>query len=167
MSDPRPPPAHRRNFWSRRLAEPIARQLTQGVSQEKIALTLAVGSAVALFPVLGTTTLLCLAAGIVLKLNQPLIQGINVLCGFIWIPLFIVFVRLGDRLTLTASAGLDIPAVIALSHHPLQFLRQSGVMVVHAVFGWLVVVPFWIPLAYFLAQPPLRAAARRIPLKSP
>ena len=68
------------------MIDPIAAQLTQGITPEKIALTLAVGSALALFPILGTTTLLCLLAGILLRLNQPIIQMVNALCTPLHLP---------------------------------------------------------------------------------
>jgi uncharacterized protein (DUF2062 family) len=160
------PAKSRQPFWRRWLIDPLVLQLTQGVSPEKIALTLAVGSATALFPILGTTTLLCIAAGIVLKLNQPIIQSINIVCVFIWVPLLIAFVHLGDVLTHTPSASLDVPAMMsAFRHHPAEFFRQFGVTACHGILGWAVVAPFWIPLVYFLTRSPLRAAAHRIKLR--
>jgi uncharacterized protein (DUF2062 family) len=162
-----PSPAHagapKRKFWQRWLVDPIVRQLTQGVTPGKIALSLAVGSALALFPILGTTTALCFLAGILLSLNQPIIQGVNALCTFIYFPLIVVFVRFGDRLTGAPPSSLNIPAMISLfSHHPGQFFREFGVTGLHAMLGWIVVAPFWIALIYFLSLPGLRVAARRI-----
>src|SRR5471032_2350689 len=124
------PVAHhpsRHKFWRRWLIDPIHQQLTQGVSPEKIALTLALGSALALFPILGTTTLLCLAAGIALSLNQAILQGINALCGFIWIPLLVAFVRLGDLLTHNPSSGVDLPGCFRCSDSiPGNFSSDSA-----------------------------------------
>jgi uncharacterized protein (DUF2062 family) len=158
-----PPSPPRRTFWQRWLTDPILHQLTQGVSPEKIALTLAVGSALALFPILGTTTLLCLAAGVILSLNQPILQAINILCGFIWIPLLVAFIRLGDRLTGHPSGAVDLPRMMALArHHPGGFLREFGVTALHAVLGWAATAPLWIPLVYLVVRGPLRAAAERI-----
>ncbi|MGC4071325.1 MAG: DUF2062 domain-containing protein [Nibricoccus sp.] len=59
----------KRNFWQRRVRDPLVAQLTQGITPEKIALTLAVGTACALFPIIGMTTLLCALAAIALRLN--------------------------------------------------------------------------------------------------
>jgi uncharacterized protein (DUF2062 family) len=156
-------PSQRRKLWQRWFADPLVQQLTQGVSPEKIALTLAVGSAAALFPILGTTTLLCIAAGVALKLNQPIIQSINALCGLIWIPLFIAFVRLGEILTRAGATKLDISAMFPMfRHHPAEFFREFGATAWHGVLGWAVFAPIWIPLAYFVTRFPLRAAARKI-----
>ena len=161
MSAPAKSP--RRKFWHRWLIDPIRQQLTQGVSPEKIALTLALGSALALFPILGTTTLLCLTAGIVLSLNQPILQAINALCGFIWIPLLVAFVRLGDALTGNPSASVNFPEMAALlRHHPWEFFQRFGATALHGLLGWCVAAPVWIPLVYFAARTPLRAAALRL-----
>src|SRR5580658_10551617 len=89
----------RRRFWQRWLVDPVLRQLTQGVTPQKISLTIAIGSALALFPILGTTTWLCVLAGITLGLNQGIIQGVNALCTFAYFPLIVVFVRFGDALS--------------------------------------------------------------------
>jgi uncharacterized protein (DUF2062 family) len=158
-----PEKASKRKFWQRWLVDPIVRQLTQGVTPRKIALSLAVGSSLALFPILGTTTALCVLAGILLGLNQPIIQGINALCTFVYFPLIVAFVRLGDRLTGAAPSSLDIPAMISMfSHHPRQFFREFGVTGLHAILGWAVVAPLWIAGVYLLSLPPLRAAARKV-----
>ena len=153
----------RRRFWHRWLVDPVMRQLTQGVTPKKISLSLAVGSALALFPILGTTTTLCIVAGVALGLNQPIIQGVNALCTFVYFPLIYAFVRLGDALAGSARSDLDIPVMISLfAHHPRDFLHQFGVTALHAILGWSVVAPLWIPLVYFVALGPLQAAARRI-----
>jgi uncharacterized protein (DUF2062 family) len=160
------PVAHhpsRHKFWRRWLIDPIHQQLTQGVSPEKIALTLALGSALALFPILGTTTLLCLGAGIVLSLNQPILQAINALCGFIWIPLLVAFVHLGDVLTGSSSSGVNVSKMFSLfRQHPGEFFQKFGVTALHGILGWTVAAPLWIPLVYFAARVPLRAAAHRL-----
>lgn len=155
--------SERRKFWQRWLTDPILRQMTQGVTPTKIAMSLAVGSALALFPILGTTTTLCVLAGVALKLNQPIIQGVNALCTFIYFPLLVAFVRLGDTLARTAHSSLDIPRMISLfAHHPREFFQEFGVTALHAIAGWAVVAPLWIPAVYLVSLPPLRAAARRM-----
>ncbi len=155
--------APRRKFWQRWLVDPIMRQLTQGVSPKKISLTIAVGSALALFPILGTTTWLCVLAGITLGLNQAIIQGVNALCTFAYFPLIVVFVRFGDTLAGTPPSSVNIPYMISLfTHHPGDFFRQFGVTALHAILGWAVVAPVWIPLVYLVALKPLQAASRRV-----
>jgi uncharacterized protein (DUF2062 family) len=153
----------RRGFWQRWLVDPVTRQLTQGVTPQKVSLSLAVGSALALFPILGTTTTLCIIAGVALGLNQPIIQGVNALCTFVYFPLIYAFLRLGDTITRSPRSSLDIPVMIStFTHHPRDFLGQFGVTALHAILGWVVVAPVWIPLVYFVALKPLQLTAQRL-----
>jgi uncharacterized protein (DUF2062 family) len=153
----------RRKFWQRWIVDPVARQLTQGVTPQKISLSIAVGSALALFPILGTTTTLCILAGIVLGLNQPIIQGVNALCTLIYFPLLLAFVRLGDTVLRSPPSSLNIALMIStFTHHPGQFFQQFGVTALHAILGWAVVAPFWTAAVYLALIPPLRAAGRRL-----
>jgi uncharacterized protein (DUF2062 family) len=155
--------AGRRKFWQRWFVDPVVKQLTQGVTPQKIALSLAIGSALALFPILGTTTTLCVIAGIAMKLNQPIIQGVNALCTFIYFPLMLAFVRIGDAIAGGPASNLNIPVMISMAtHQPKEFLAKFGVTALHAMLGWVVVMPLWLPAIYFLALPPLRVASRRL-----
>ena len=58
----------------RRLVRPVVEQLTQGLSPESIALTFAIGLAVAVIPVVGTTTVLCTTAAIVPAKLSPILS---------------------------------------------------------------------------------------------
>jgi uncharacterized protein (DUF2062 family) len=164
--EPTAPP--RRKFWQRWGVDPVARQLTQGVTPQKISLSIAVGSTLALFPILGTTTTLCVIAGIVLGLNQPILQGVNALCTFIYFPLLLAFVRLGDAVLRSPPSSLNIALMIStFTHHPGQFFRQFGVTALHALLGWGIVAPFWTAGVYLVLLPPLRAASRRLKPAAP
>lgn len=158
------PPTKARSFWQRRVRDPIVNQLTQGVTPEKMALTLSVGSALALFPILGTTTVLCLVVGIVLRLNQPIIQVVNLLCYPIHLPLIIVMFRFGESL-------FDVPHV-KFSLKYLQemyglfaddrnlFFARFGGTVLHGIVAWALLAPAWILLVYFTTRPVLRGIVR-------
>ena len=154
-------PDQRRNFWQRRVRDPIVAQLTQGITPEKIALTVAVGSALALFPILGTTTLLCFLAGVALRLNQPIIQAVNYLCTPIHIPLIFVCVRAGEWLFAAPQRPFKIRVVAKLLwEEPMRFLNEFGATGFHAIVIWAIFVPFWITTLYYTALPILREIAR-------
>jgi len=164
--DPKPT-GPRRSLWRRWFVEPIVRQLTQGITPRRIAFTIAIGSALALFPILGTTTALCAVAGVVLGLNQGIIQGVNALCFVVYFPLIAAFVRFGDALAGSAPSSINIPAMASLLEHDRGlFLRQFRVTALHAVVGWAAAAPLWVALVYLAALPLLRAAARRVPRRA-
>ncbi len=164
MNEPLQPEiaARARTPWQRNVIDPIATQLTQGITPEKIALTLAVGSALALFPILGTTTLLCLLAGILLRLNQPIIQMVNALCTPLHLPVIYFMVRLGDWMFAVPSAHLGIRMMNhMLWDDPRDFFERFGMTAVHAIAAWAVIFPFWVAITYLLSLPVLREALRR------
>jgi uncharacterized protein (DUF2062 family) len=147
--------------WQRHVIDPIAVQLTQGITPQKVALTLAVGSALALFPILGTTTLLCLLAGILLRLNQPIIQIVNALCTPIHLPVIYFMFRFGNWLF-----GTPAPHLGALMNHllwsdPREFIERFGLSALHAIAAWAIIAPIWILLTYLIALPVIREALRR------
>lgn len=163
MSSPPPSPP----FWRRWIVEPVLAQLTQGVAPEQIALAFAIGGALALFPILGTTTALCLAAGVAFGLNQVILQLANLLCAFIWIPALVAFVRLGDAIARRPAPIEGVPAMLALfRHHPALFFDRFGLAAVHAIVGWAACAPVLAVGVYFILRVPLRAAARRIESRS-
>jgi uncharacterized protein (DUF2062 family) len=142
--------------------DPVVKQMTQGITPEKIAVTLAVGSACGVFPIPGTTTLICLFIGIALKLNQPIIQLINGVLTPIHVALFFLFIRLGDLLTGTPHIRVSFHALeTMLWDDPRHFLRLFDGVLLHALIGWIVLAPLWIVLAYSVALPTLREIMRQ------
>ena len=57
--------------------EKIVGFLKQGLTPRDLALTIALGSVIGVFPVLGMTTILCTLAAVTLRLNLPALQSIN------------------------------------------------------------------------------------------
>jgi uncharacterized protein (DUF2062 family) len=150
-----------RTFWQRRVIDPVVAQLTQGITPEKIALTIAVGSALALFPILGTTTLLCFVAGITLRLNQPIIQAVNALCTPLHIPLIYAFVRAGEWLFAAPHHPLKIRLLANLVwEEPARFLHEFGLTGFHAIVVWAFFAPFWVTILYSVSLPILREIVR-------
>jgi len=141
-------------------------QLTQGITPEKIALTLAVGSACALFPLVGTTTILCLIVGIVLRLNQPIIQIVNGLFWPVHIPAILGMLRLGNWLFGVPRAAINMRIIMGQMFYvlwdtPRLFVERYGTIAWHAIVGWAVLAPFWIAIVYVIAVPVLREIARQ------
>ena len=150
-----------RTFWQRRIRDPIVAQLTQGITPQKIALTLAVGSAFAVFPILGTSTLLCFLAAFALKLNQPITQLINQACWPLHIPVIYFCVRLGEKLFGAPAINFSIREMSQLVQtDPARFFHEFGTSAFHAVTAWLLIAPFYIALLYAISLPVMRTVHR-------
>jgi uncharacterized protein (DUF2062 family) len=149
--------------WLRRVVTPIANQIRQGITPEKIALTIAPGLLLSIFPILGATTLLCGLVGYALRLNQPIIQLVNYLAYPLQLALLIPFYRAGEHLLGRDPVPLNIPLLFErFVANALQFLRDFGMIAVGGIVVWLLVAPFAGAALYFTVRPLLRRFATRI-----
>ena len=123
--------------------------LRQGVTPEKLALSLALGVVLGLFPVLGTTTALCAIAALVLRLNLPAIQLVNYIVYPAQIALLIPFFRVGEWIFRAPRLPLSITQAVAMFRadywHAMRFLWVS---MCHAVVAWCLLAPFGVALLY-------------------
>ena len=145
-----------------RIAAPVLEQLTQGLSPNTIALTIGVGLAIAVIPVIGVTTILSFLAAWAFRLNQPIIQAINWTSYPLQLLLLFPFIRMGERLFGAPRLTLSLDQLVAMGKtDPLGTISRLGTTAAHAVVAWGLVVPFVIAGVYYASRPLLRAAARR------
>jgi uncharacterized protein (DUF2062 family) len=150
-------------FWRERVVALLITQLRQGVSPQKIALTIALGICLACFPIIGATSMLCLVTGLWLKLNQPVIQLVNWLASPLQLGLLLPLVRLGERLAGAQPVSFTIPEMFAkFQASPAKFLGEFGLTGVHGIIGWVTVAPLAGVLLYIFFLPVTnRLAIRR------
>jgi uncharacterized protein (DUF2062 family) len=151
-------------WWQRRVVAPIVAQLRQGITPQQIALTLALGSVLGIFPILGATTLLCAIVGVWLRLNQPIIQLVNYLVYPVQVLLLIPFYRAGERLFGAEPVPIvNVPDLIArFGAGPWQFMIDYGRVGLYGIVVWCLVAPLLAALGYRLLKPVLeRVAAAR------
>ncbi len=147
----------------RRLGDPIRQQLTQGISPEKVALTVAVGLTIAVNPIVGTTTVLCFFAAWALRLNQPIIQAINWSSYALQLALIFPFIRLGEWLFRAPRENRSLERLVALMRaDPLATFADVRTTLGHAVVAWLATAPLLVAAIYFAVRPLFRALARRV-----
>src|SRR5579863_6612431 len=84
-----------RSAIHRKLIQPFIDLLKQGVTPEKIALTIALGLTLGVTPVIGSTTMLCTLAAVTLRLNLPAIMLVNGAVYPLQLTLLIPFLRAG------------------------------------------------------------------------
>jgi len=148
-----------RRFWSQRVVAPVKALLRQGLTPEGVALSLAFGVAAGLFPVIGATTLLGLAVGVALRLNQPALQLANWLAYPLQLAMIVPLVRLGEWLSGAPPVSFSVVQVVAsTSSDPLGF----GMTGLHGILGWVAIVPFVVLVLYRVLLPALRAMQSRV-----
>jgi uncharacterized protein (DUF2062 family) len=158
------PAAARPSLWQRRVRDPIVALFMQGITPDKVALTLAVGTGCSLFPFLGLTSLLNLGVGLWLRMNQPILQTLNQLLGPVQLVLILVYVRLGewvwraqdDRFTIAEMLRIFREASLA------GFLDRFGWAGVHAFTAWALTTPLLVVVAYWCLRPVMRRLASKL-----
>ena len=152
------------SWWQRRVVAPIVAQLKQGITPQQVALTLALGSVIGIFPILGATTLLCGIVGVWLRLNQPIIQLVNYLVYPAQIVLLIPFYRAGERLFGAEPVPIvNVPDLVArFGEDPLKFLVDYGLVGLYGITVWALVAPLLVALIYVLLKPILERARSRL-----
>jgi uncharacterized protein (DUF2062 family) len=155
-----------KNTWPyRKIVLPIVDLLRQGITPEKIALSIALGAVLGIFPVLGSTTILCAAAAFVLRLNLPAIQLVNYLIYPVQLVLFLPFLQAGSRIIGARPVALSMTDVFGMiKSAPWTLIKMLWVASLGAMAIWMVVSPVLIAAIYFTLAPVLRRLASRMAL---
>lgn len=146
----------------RRLVEPFLDLLRQGITPEKVALTIALGLALGVTPVIGSTTLLCTLAAIVLRLNLPAIQLVNGVAYPLQLVLIIPFLRAGAWLfgdtRLPAMTVARLFSLIRTDAWQAIVTLWSATM--HALVAWMAVAAAAAAVLYAVLVPVLKRVWR-------
>jgi uncharacterized protein (DUF2062 family) len=135
------------DWFRRKVKEPLLAELKQGITAKQLALACAVSLAISVNPFIGTTTLLCLLAGKIFRLNHVVMQIINYFSYPLQIALIIPWIRLGEKLSGSEAQVIEISQMKAeFSRSFVDFVTKFFQMGAHAFLGWLVIVPWatWI-----------------------
>lgn len=147
----------------RRLLEPLWGLLRQGLAPRELALCLALGAGIGLFPVLGVSTPALTVLALWLRLNLAAIQLVSWSIGPLQLLLIIPFMRLGEWVVgatpqpLTIAAGMEI-----LGQGVLQAIVTLWDAIIHASIGWILIGPIGIYVLYRALIPILDRVAERL-----
>jgi len=129
-------------FFNRVLVKPVLDQVKQGADANGLANTVAAGLIIAVIPVLGITTALCVAVGLKWRLNQPVIQAVNYLLYPVQIILLPVFILLGAKLFGVEPVSFDPKTVFSeFTTDPGLFMSNYGMAGLRACMVWLLISP--------------------------
>jgi uncharacterized protein (DUF2062 family) len=150
------------SFIYRRLIRPILDLLRQGVTPEKLALSLALGLVLSVFPAVGWTTTLCALAALIFRLNLPAIQMINYFMYPAQIALLLPFFRLGEKVFRAPHLPISISHIYEMARANLwgaiMFLWSTTW---HAMVGCACAAVYSADLLCPLARVPPRGPAHQ------
>lgn len=153
----------RHTFLYRRVVLPVLALLRMGASPEKLAWSIALGIVVGLNPLIGSTTLLCLALAAALRLNLAASQLANHVMYPVQIVLIVPFLGLGARVFRTGPIPLSPKLLFHEARmHPWLLVKSLWVWEWHALVLWAVCAAVLLPVIALLITPFLRKLLARV-----
>ena len=134
-----------------------------GATPEKLAWSIAAGLLVGINPIIGSTTILCLAVAFVFRLNVAASQVGNHIVYPLELILIIPFIHVASRVFHTAPMPLSPSELLhAAREHPLALSRQLWLWEWHAFLLWIILAVVAIPLIAIALAPILRRLLARV-----
>ena len=120
----------------------------QGLTPHKLAMTCALGVVIGLFPVFGTTTILCFGVAIAFRLNIPVIQLVNYLVAPLQLLFIVPFIKVGTILFHLNPFPYDADQLMVLFKTDFfLLLKEVGLALLLGIGVW---ATFSIPLFFVL-----------------
>lgn len=124
-----------------KLLKPLMGFLKQGMTPNKLALSVSLGFVFGLFPVVGITTILCLIIALVFKLNVAAIQLINYFVYPLQLLFIIPLINLGSNWLDINPIPYSISELVDLVKNDF-FLALKQLWLAHlmGIFAWLIII---------------------------
>ena len=127
----------------------------------QIALCIAMGISLGIFPVLGVTTLLCAMAAFALRLNLPAIQIVNYLVYPLQLILLAPFYATGSWLFKNTGRHLIEGDLIDLLRTDFWgSMANLWDLTLYAILTWLVISPLIVLVLYLILKPVIQSLAQ-------
>ncbi|MEY3712958.1 MAG: hypothetical protein RL321_578 [Pseudomonadota bacterium] len=142
------------DWLKKRLIDPLLALLRQGLSPSDLALCVALGIGIGLFPVLGVSTPALTVLALTLRLNLAAIQLVSYAISPLQLALIIPFMRLGESVLGSAPQPMTISAAMELlTQGVLYAIVTLWDAIIHATLGWLLIAPICIFVTYKILVP--------------
>lgn len=146
-----------RSYFKDKIVTPLLGLLKKDITPEKLALTVSVGFILAVFPVFGTTTILCVIFAFIFRLNHAAIQIVNYAVYPLWAILLLPFYKIGGVLFQSSVINLSVEKIVTLFRTDIwEFIQSIGVATLYAIAAWALICPFVAAVLYFITLPIFR-----------
>ncbi len=151
-----------RHYFRKYIIAPLTALLRQGITPARLALSMASGLTIGIFPIVGTTTAICTMAAIVLRMNLLVIQLGNWLIYPLQLILVVPFLIMGERI-FGSTSNLD-PSYVAelLRTDVLLAVQTVSRVIMHGAFAWALCAPLIFLTLYAVLLPLFRLLGSRI-----
>ncbi|MCX6170235.1 MAG: DUF2062 domain-containing protein [Ignavibacteriales bacterium] len=147
-----------KKLFSSKYVVPIKKLLMQGTSPKMIAIGVSGALVIGLFPVLGSTTLLCTLFALTFRLNLPLVQLVNFSVYPLQLILIIPLMKLGTMVFGFEKLKYGFNDIVnMISHDTLHAVAVLWNVTMQAIGVWLLIAPIFAFLIYLILHPILKS----------
>ena len=137
-----------RTLFREKIYQPIIRLLKQGLAPKDLALSLASGCVIGVFPFLGAATWICVVVAALLRFNHVAIQIANYAVYPLQFVFLLPFIRLGESILQLDHISISPLEIFALASEDFfQFMKIYGLSVGAGCLAWVLVA---IPVTFCL-----------------
>jgi len=138
--------------------ERLREQLAKGTSPQKLAMTVAGGIILGLFPIIGATSLLCIGAAYAFRLNHVFIQVVNYTVYPLQLILFIPLMKAGNQFFQLTGHAVNYQHLFqTFKTDTLAALGEFGAIILSAILLWALIA---LPLSFLLYRSSLKYLKR-------
>ena len=138
-------------LFNNKYVVPVKKLLMQGISPKSIAFGIAGAAVIGVFPVLGSTTILCTAFALAFRLNLPLVQLINFTVYPLQLILLVPFMKLGEILFNIEKLRYGLNDIVKMiGDNTLHAIAVLWNVTMQAIGAWIIVAPVAALGIYFI-----------------
>jgi uncharacterized protein (DUF2062 family) len=130
----------KQSLIKRKLVNPVLNFLKQGITPEKLSLAFTLGILIAVFPVFGSTTLLCFLFVFLFRVNVGAILLANYFAYPLQFVLYLPFIRMGEFLFNAPPMSFSVSDIFVMfTNDILGAVNILWWSTMYAIGAWLVV----------------------------
>lgn len=136
--------------------------LMKGISPGKLAWAIGWGVAIAIFPVFGSTTLICALVAFIFRLNMPAIQLSNYFSYPLQFILFLPYMRFGEYIFNAPPMPFSVPQIFGMFKEDIILaISVLWTSTWHAIIAWLLTAPFAAVVLHLILTPVFKKVLNR------
>lgn len=138
-------------FFNNKYAKPVLDLLKQGITPKKLALSIAGAAVLGVFPVLGSTTILCTAFALIFRLNLPIVHLVNFSVYPLQILLIVPFMNIGASIFKIEELNYTLTEMLKMIEKDIWgTIVLLWNVTMQAIGAWAIVSIFVSILLYFI-----------------
>lgn len=128
-----------KQFFNRKTIRPLLNYLKEGVTPRKLALAVALGFVLGVFPIIGVTTILCGAAAVIFRLNMAVIQLVNYVVYPVQLLFFFPYLKTGAFI-FKVQYVLSVKNITELTtfHQVIHNFKHLHLIFLGAILVWII-----------------------------